>query len=137
MIVHRVKACFFLIYTGPTLKTLFNALYLVRAKWYNIGLQLDISFNELDNFQKMYSDTSDLLREMLKYWLQTATDPHPTWEAVVEALRSCVVNEIDLAAQLERECCAPMQRMREESNSSIKLEESEGITYDLLVHCSS
>ena len=137
MIVHRVKACFFLICTEPTLKTLFNALHPVRAKWYNIGLQLDISYTELDNFKKIYSDTSDLLREMLKYWLQTATDPHPTWEAVFEALRSCVVNEIDLAAQLEHECCAPMQRMREESNSSIKLEEGEGITYDLLVHCSS
>ena len=59
----------------------------------------------------MHSDTLDLMMEMLKHWLQTAVDPCPTWEAVVKALKSPLVNEMKLAAELER-----------------KLEESGGIT---------
>ena len=74
----------------------------------------------------MYSDTLDLLCEMLKYWLETAVDPRPTWEAVVKALKSPLVKEMNLAGQLEHECCAPMQRVWEEFSSPIKLEEIEG-----------
>ena len=51
------------------------------------------------------------MMEMLKHWLQTAVDPCPTWEAVVKVLKSPLVNEMKLAAELEH-----------------KLEESEGIT---------
>ena len=51
------------------------------------------------------------MRVVLKHWLQTAVDPHPTWEAVVKALKSPLVNEMKLAAELE-----------------CKLEESGGIT---------
>ena len=51
------------------------------------------------------------MRVMLKHWLQTAVAPCPTWEAVVKALKSPLVNEMKLAAELEHE-----------------LEESEGIT---------
>ena len=49
----------------------------------------------------MHSDTLDLMMEMLKHWLQTAVDPRPTWEAVVKALKSPLVNEMKLAAELE------------------------------------
>ena len=58
------------------------------------------------------------MRVMLKHWLQTAVDPRPTWEAVVKALKSPLVNEMKLAAELEH-----------------RLEESGGIT--LVVCCSS
>ena len=111
--------------TEPTLKALLNELHSVRVNWYNIGLELDIPYTELNCFRKMYSDPSDSLREVLIHWLKTAVDPLPTWEAVVSALKSLIVNEKKVAAQLESKYCTPP---REESNSSIKVEKGKGIT---------
>ena len=105
----NAKHAFHLACTELTLKALLHALHPARASWYNIGLELDIKYTELDNFKQNYSDQLQLMREMLKYWLKTAVDPPPTWEAVVTALKSPLVNEMSVAAQLER-----------------KLEESEG-----------
>ena len=67
----------------------------------------------------MHSDFSDLLCEMLMHWLKTAVDPPPTWEEIITSLRSPLVNEKNLAGQLESKYCTPK---REESNSSIKME---------------
>ena len=76
----------------------------------------------------MYSDYTDLMCEVLKYWLKIATDPRPTWEAVVAALRSPIVNEKYLAEQLESKYCVRVRSMREKSNSPTKVEKSEGVT---------
>ena len=54
---------------------------------------------------------------MLKYWLITAVDPPPTWEAVVTALRSPLVNEKIVAAQLEAKYCSPVQHVLGEFDS--------------------
>ena len=105
------------IYTEPTLKELLNALHSVRASWFNIGLELGIPHTELIRFTKMYSDPLELLREVLKHWLINAVDPHPTWEAVVIALKSPSVNEKYVAQQLESKYCSPVQSTGEESNS--------------------
>ena len=55
----------------------------------------------------MYTDPLDLMRGMLKHWLKTAVYPPPTWETVITALRSPIVNEETVAAQLELRYCAP------------------------------
>ena len=68
----------------------------------------------------MYSDQLDLMREMLTYWLDTTFDPHPTWETVVKALRSPVVDQKNVAEQLELKYCTPVCLM-------IKSKSSEGI----------
>ena len=65
----------------------------------------------------MYTDPLELMRGMLKHWLQTAVDPPPTWEAVITALRSPLVNEMNVAAQLESKYCAPAQYTMGEFNS--------------------
>ena len=74
----------------------------------------------------MYSDPSDSLHEVLMYWLKTAVDPPPTWNAVVTALKSPLVGEKNIAAQLESKYCLPLQDIMDESNSSTKAEKSEG-----------
>ena len=48
--------------------------------------------------------------EMLKHWLETAVDPPPTWETVVSALRSPIVDMKYIAAQLELKYCEPVQQ---------------------------
>ena len=74
----------------------------------------------------MYSDPSDLLREILIHWLKTAADPPPTWEAVVIALKSPIVGEKNIAAHLKSRYCPALQDVMDESNSSTKAEKSEG-----------
>ena len=111
-------------YPEPSLKALLHELHPVRASWYNIGLEFNIPHTELDCFKQTYSDQTDLMREMLKHWLKTAVDPPPTWEAVVTALRSPLVNEKKVAAQLDSKYCAPVQHMREKPNCP---EKNEGI----------
>lgn len=73
------------------------------------------------------------MREVLLYWLESAVDPHPPhWKTIVTALRSPLVNEIQLADQLESKYCAPEQRMRGESSSHTGVKESEGIVITIL-----
>ena len=59
----------------------------------------------------------DSLREMLKYWIQTAVGRCPTWEAVVTALRSPLVRKRNIAARLEEKYCVPVQHMSKLSKS--------------------
>ena len=80
-------------------------------------------------FKQMHSNPLELMREMLIHWLDKAVDPRPTWEAVVKALRSPIVEMHHVAEQLELKYCAPVQCTKEESNSSIRMEEHEGIPY--------
>ena len=79
--------------TEPSLKALLNELHAVRANWYKIGLQLDIPHTTLQCFKQNYSDQTDLMCEMLKHWLDTAVDPPLSWEVVVTALRSPIVDQ--------------------------------------------
>ena len=73
----------------------------VRAKWYNIGLQLHVSVGTLDAVKEQYDDLSHCLRETLKTWLKTCPSA-PTWSNIVDALRSSTVGEVRLAADLEQ-----------------------------------
>ena len=107
-------------------------LYPVRANWYNIGLELNILHTTLDCFIQTHSDPSVLMREMLKHWLDTAVDPPPTWEAVITALRSPIVDRKNVAERLESKYCATVQCMMKFTNNSTKVEKRQGIY--LLLH---
>ena len=111
-------------YVEPTLKALLNELHPVRGSWYNIGLQLDVPRTTLDCFKLNHSDPSDLMREVLSSWLDTAVDPRPTWKAVITALRSPIVGKMSVAEQLESKYCAPV---RQESNSHGNVEQRKGM----------
>ena len=134
---------FLFAYTEPTLKALLNELHPVRASWFMIGLELDIPHTELICFRKMHSDLSDSLCEMLMHWLKAADDPPPSWATVVTALRSPLVNERNLAGQLESKYCAQAQCIMDESKCQpAKMERSKGtifkricITYTCLGCC--
>ena len=83
---------------------------------------MEIPFTTLDCFKQNHSDQLEIMRETLKHWLKTAVDPPPTWEAVVMALRSPIVNEMSVAAQLESKYCTPEQG---ESSHPTQMEKSE------------
>ena len=112
--VHTTQHAFII---EPSLKALLNELHPVCASWYNIGLELDIPYPALNCFKLVYSDQLDLMREMLMYWLDTTFDPRPTWEAVVKALRSPIVDKKNVADQLESKYCTPVHVMNKSKTS--------------------
>ncbi len=75
-----------------------------RNKWYNIGLKLGVESHTLDSIGDRFDDPTDCLREVIKQWLK-GVSPQPTWRALVDALRSCVVGEEKLASELEAKYC--------------------------------
>jgi len=75
------------------------------TKWYEIGLGLKIPVDKLDGIRSQFRDCKGCLCEMLKEWLKGAARSRPTWGALVEALRSQMVGEPELADQLEAKYC--------------------------------
>ena len=78
-------------------------LYEARTKWYDIGLALKVSVTTLDSIGGQFDNHSDKLREALKDWLKTATEP--TWQDVVDVLKRRVVGEPKLASNIEAKHC--------------------------------
>ena len=76
-----------------------RAAWDARAKWYNIGLELEIDPGTLDTIKGNNDNIDDRFRAMLTTWLKMA-EPRPTREALAEALRSPTVGYEHLA-----ECC--------------------------------
>ena len=90
-----------------------GALYEARAKWYHIGIELELSLGTLDAIQSDFSAT-DCLTEMCSHWLRRI-DPRPSWEALTKALENPPVGEGHLAQQLRDKYC----RGREETVTHI------------------
>ena len=89
------------------LHTVMEELNNVRAKWYDIGVQLRVNIGTLDAIKEQYlNNPSDCLRETLTTWLKSYP-PHSTWSKVVDALKSSTVGEARLAADLEQKYCSP------------------------------
>ena len=72
------------------LSEVYERVFYARARWYNIGLKLNIPCSDLEVYRNLSSD--DALRDMLRYWLRR-TNPAPTWSRLIEALRSPTVRE--------------------------------------------
>ena len=68
-------------------------------EWYDIGVDLKISPDTLDEIRVDYGDTKSRFREMLKVWLRRV-QPHPTWSELAGALKSPMVGREDLAEKL-------------------------------------
>ncbi len=75
----------------------------VCADWENIGLELRLSPGILDAIKGPYKVHEDCLRDMLKKWLNTS--PDPSWQSLIEALRSPIVGKEPLARHLETKYC--------------------------------
>ena len=85
----------------PKLSVLVEELFDVKKKWYNIGLQLNVPEETLDEIECACRDDFEVaLRRVLKEW-RKQIEPRPTWDGLVVALRTRTVNEQELAANLE------------------------------------
>ena len=85
----------------PKQANLERELFFVKMKWYNIGLQLGVSEDRLEEIESECNGNFEKgLRYMLREW-RKQLEPSPSWAGLVNALRICTVNEQDLAANLE------------------------------------
>ena len=73
----------------------------MRTKWKMIGLGLRLPHSDLE---AMSSSPQDCLERSMSKWLKRV-DPPPTWQAIVDVLRSPLVNEHWLANYLEEKFC--------------------------------
>ena len=89
--------------TENDLYVLMEELNNIRSKWYEIGLQLEVSVGTLNAIKKDYHTTSDCLRETLTTWLKTFSSP--AWSTMVDVLKSRTVGEVNLAVELEQKYC--------------------------------
>jgi len=96
--------------TLEDLGELIQAMYEARAKWYHIGVQLKLSVGTLDAIRSEFSDTTACLTEMCSHWLRRI-DPHPSWVALIGALKSPPVGEGQLAQQLRDKYCQASEEM--------------------------
>ena len=84
---------------------LYGALFEARAKWRPIGLELRLTPGTLDAIEQMKINPSDRLEAVLLHWLRVTRGA--SWKQVIDALRSALVGEIQLAEKLELKYCPP------------------------------
>ena len=98
----------YLVGTALNVKTVFNALHSVSYKWSDIGLQLEIPICQLKIIEADTTGTGvkKRLQATLEYWMNNATDPLPSWEVLVNALKAPAVSESRLARELQDKYCS-------------------------------
>ena len=84
-----------------------NELHHVRAKWYDLGIQLRMETSHLDAIETQHRGNPDKCqRQMLSDWLNTSPPP-PTWQRMVDALCSPVIDKKSSGERLRHIYCNP------------------------------
>ena len=78
----------------PTKLELFHLL--CSDKWYDIGLSLQVRRNVLDNLKQSEGDDVLKLDKLINIWKETQPSPD-TWETVITAIESPIVNDKETA----------------------------------------
>lgn len=89
---------------------LVSSLISKAARWNELGLQLGLSPDELDRIRADSQTVEECLRKVLRKWYDRAENR--TWEEVIAALRSPLLEENKLAEELRKKCTVsdPNQR---------------------------
>lgn len=76
----------------------------VRKKWYIIGMKLGVPSRKLNDIVSEHkSDNSECLAILCDEWVSSSKEA--SWPVVVDALRSDLINEKELASTLEHQHC--------------------------------
>ena len=83
-----------------------NELHEVRAKWYHLGVQLNMRPSDLDAIRVQFmNNPEDCLLEMLSLWLKREDPSPPSWQRVVDALCSPAIVSPALADKISKKYC--------------------------------
>lgn len=95
-------------------------LWAARGRWYNIGLELGMSANDLEVIKEKHSNDPDqCLTQLLYCWLRISI-PTPTWTLVVSALRSPTVGYLQLAIEIEEQLGSGSLTSAGESSATVQ-----------------
>ena len=83
----------------PTKIELLKQLVPIAHKWYNVGIGLDVRDGVLMSLDYSNDSYRTKLSSVIQSWLDTQSTP-VTWETVVSALESPIVNDRAVAAKL-------------------------------------
>ena len=82
-----------------SLKNLRDFLYPIKLKWYDLGIELDVPEERLDEIKsKNRDDYGACLRDMITVRLKFKGDPL-TWGHLEAALKARAINELELAEE--------------------------------------
>ena len=108
-----------------------DALFDVRSKWENIGIEL-LNKNDTDAIKRQHSslDPVDCLTEMLSLYLKRA-NPEPSWDKIIAALKIRAVGESQLAQELEQRYMSRTETARQRRTGEHQDTEGEASRQDL------
>ena len=69
---------------------------LIRDKWYDIGLSLQVRRNVLDDLKQSEDDNETKLKKVMNIWEDTKSSPD-TWETMITAVESPIINNKEIA----------------------------------------
>ena len=80
----------------------YETLYPARKEWRNLGMKLGLGRRDLDNIEDQYSTkgAGRCLEEVVSMYLNRPS-LQPTWQAIIDALKSKMVNEEALGVEIE------------------------------------
>ena len=79
------------------LKEVRDFLFEIRLKWFNLGLEVGVKVEDLEEIKQNNKDFGDRLLEMLNKRLKFVEQL--TWKTLAEALRAKAIDENQLAAE--------------------------------------
>ena len=71
-------------------------------KWKKLGQQLDIDHHKLKTISRENDDVLECFAEVFDLWLRDGDPPFITWATIIDALRTKIVGEGQLADKLEQ-----------------------------------
>lgn len=90
--------------TSGDLKKVLSSVWEARTEWFHIGIQLDMKTSDLKVIKREYDDAGLCFTEMLTAWLKRMNPP-PTWEVLVDGLKSPTVGYEQLADTIQKTHC--------------------------------
>ena len=89
---------------SKNLRKLRNLIHKACPKWYDLGLELGVEEETLKIIKNdNNNETETCFREMLSAWLNNMTDPHPSWEGLIAALKQPYIGQEELANKVRKE----------------------------------
>ncbi len=90
------------ILTLNDLPSVYEKLIKAAVQWFNLGLELELSFDILNNISDKHQNNQTCLREMIAARLKTG--PPLTYSDICRSLRASTVARNDVAEAIEMEC---------------------------------
>ena len=73
----------------------------VLNKWEILGLQLELEYVQLETISNKHQDNSLRFAGVFELWQKRGSPPY-TWATIIDALRTKIVGEVQLAYELEQ-----------------------------------